>query len=135
MPGRLRRVKRPAPPHYETYREFARAVITARVEKLNAAYGFNYGRIAIKNQRRAWGSCSAKGNLNFNYKIVFLPEMLMEYVIVHELCHLAELNHSPAFWQHVERSCPSYRAYRAHLRRITYVPAGGFPSSAAAALR
>lgn len=118
--------------HYLAHKELAREVVTARVLHFNSFYNFSFGRIAIKNQRRCWGSCSEKGNLNFNYKIVFLPEALMDYVIVHELCHLAELNHGAAFWAHVARAIPEYKAHMTHLKRITSVPAQGFPSSVAA---
>lgn len=68
-----------------------------------------------------WGSASERGNLNFNYKLLFLPLEVADYVIVHELCHLAEFNHSPAFWRLVERACPTHRALRQALRRIERV--------------
>lgn len=115
--------------HYKAHKELAREIITARIEHWNGFYNLEYKRVAIRNQRRCWGSCSEKGNLNFNYKIIFIPEILMDYVIVHELCHLIHLNHSPAFWAEVARAMPEYKEARAHLRRITHVPARGFPSS------
>jgi predicted metal-dependent hydrolase len=115
--------------HYKAHKEFARELITARVAHWSSVYGFSCGRIAIKNQKRCWGSCSAKGNLNFNYKVIFLPESLMDYLIVHELCHLGELNHSKRFWDLVAQTIPDYKEKRAHLRRVTQVPARGFPSS------
>jgi len=131
---RRRRRKASVPSgHYLAHKELAREIITARVAYWNQKYDFSYERIAIRNQRRCWGSCSAKKNLNFNYKLIFLPELLMDYVIVHELCHLAELNHSKHFWSHVARVLPEYSIHRAHLRRITHVPAQGFPSSVAGA--
>lgn len=131
-----RRSRRGAPSaHYLTHKELAREIITTRVAHWNRHYRFTYGRIAIKNQRRCWGSCSAKQNLNFNYRIIFLPESLMDYIIVHELCHLQELNHSVSFWQTVAQALPAYRTHRAHLARITYVPAQGFPSSVASSVR
>jgi hypothetical protein len=117
--------------HYQKHKEFAREIICARVAYWNEQYQFTYKRIAIKNQRRCWGSCSEHGNLNFNYKIIFLPEELMDYVIVHELCHIAELNHSKVFWSHVAKAVPDYRGKRVHLRKMTGVPASGFLSSAA----
>src|SRR3989338_2317667 len=80
--------------HYATHKEFARSVIHERLTYWNQFYNLEYKRVTIRNQRSCWGSCSARGNLNFNYKVIFLPELLMDYVIVHELCHLAELNHS-----------------------------------------
>jgi len=128
---RRRRRKQPSQmtAHYKAHKELAREIITARIIYWNNFYNLTYKRVAIRNQRRCWGSCSEKGNLNFNYKIIFIPEALMDYVIVHELCHLTHLNHSPAFWSEVARAMPTYKEARTHLRRITHVPAKGFPSS------
>lgn len=125
---RVRKKKRPNL-HFTAHKEFARTIIHERLKHWNTVYGFSYGRVAIRNQKRCWGSCSAKRNLNFNYKIVFLPTELMDYVIVHELCHLAEMNHSQKFWDVVARALPDYKTHRTHLRRITNIPAQGFPSS------
>ena len=131
-----RRKKKAAPSlHFAAYKELARDIIAKRVAYFNERYGFSFGRIAIKNQKRCWGSCSAKKNLNFNYKVIFLPEPLMDYVIVHELCHLKELNHGSQFWNLVGEAVPDYKEKRAHLKRITSVPAGGFPSSVFVSLR
>ncbi len=115
--------------HYETHRELARLIITERVAALSERYQFSYNRIFIKNQKRCWGSCSAQGNLNFNYRLIFLPEALMEYVIAHELCHLKELNHSKEFWVEVARIVPEYRALKQQLRTMTQIPPHGFPGS------
>lgn len=123
------RKKRTHDAHYRAYRELARAVVDERLTYWNQLYGFTYQRVAIRNQRRRWGSCSAHGNLNFNYKIILLPEILMDYVVVHELCHLAELNHSSAFWQQVARALPDYKERKRHLMKMTQVPQQGFPSS------
>lgn len=89
-----------------------------RLAAHNAHYGFSYKRIFIKNQKSCWGSCSEHGNLNFNYKLLFLPPHLADYVIIHELCHLAELNHSPRFWSLVAEVCPEYKKHRRELRGI-----------------
>jgi len=78
--------------------------------------GVTYGRITIRHQKTRWGSCSAKGNLNFNCLLMLAPEEVREYVIVHELCHRLEMNHSPRFWAEVERVCPDYRKYRKWLK-------------------
>lgn len=94
----------------------ARALVHARLPELNQAYGFTYGRISIRDQKTRWGSCSHKGNLNFNYKIAFLPPELADYLLVHELCHLKEMNHSPRFWELVERGVPKYKILRRRLR-------------------
>ena len=98
----IRRTKR----DYKKYREQARAFVHERVEKLNAIYNFSFNKIFIKNHKSRWGSCSIKKNLNFNYKIIFLPERLAEYIVAHELCHLGEFNHSHKFWSLVERTIP-----------------------------
>ena len=108
--------------HYLMHKELARAYIRERVLYWNSFYGFTFGRIAIKNQKTCWGSCSEHGNLNFNYKLIFIPEDLIDYVIVHELCHLAELNHSPRFWELVEKTQPAYKDARKRLRTIRSVP-------------
>ena len=80
--------------------------------------GVSYGSITVREQKTRWGSCSAKGNLNFNYKLYFLPAELMDYVIIHELAHRRHMNHSAAFWQVVEQYCPEWRTARARLRGV-----------------
>ena len=78
--------------------------------------GVDYGRITIRAQRTRWGSCSAQGNLNFNCLLMLTPDNVMEYVVVHELCHRKEMNHSARFWAEVERVIPSYRESRRWLK-------------------
>ena len=78
--------------------------------------GVAYGRITIREQKTRWGSCSSKGNLNFNWKLVLVPEDLLDYVVVHELAHRLEMNHSPRFWTVVEREMPDYRERRKRLK-------------------
>ncbi len=101
---------------YLANKERARALVLELLGRHAPAYGFRYGRVFIKDLRRNWGSCSELGNLNFNYKLAFLPPELAEYVVVHELCHLAEFNHSPAFWALVGRALPDAAARRKRLR-------------------
>lgn len=120
---RRRRVRRLWPQtgrkKYLELREHARAFVHDRIKVLNAPYGFQYNKIAIRNSSSRWGSCSTKKNLNFNYKIVLLPPELADYIIVHELCHLQELNHSPNFWALVAGSVPNYVTLRHALRKVS----------------
>ena len=78
--------------------------------------GVTCGHIAIRSQRTRWGSCSAKGNLNFNCLLLLAPPEVLEYVVVHELCHRLELNHSSRFWSVVEKILPRYRDQRRWLK-------------------
>ncbi|MDO8240365.1 MAG: M48 family metallopeptidase [Candidatus Moranbacteria bacterium] len=103
---------------YKKSVKLARAIIHARLEFFNCHYNFQYNRVAIKNQKTCWGSCSQKANLNFNYKIINLPDEMRDYVIVHELCHLQELNHSKRFWNLVSQTVPNYRTLRRKLTEI-----------------
>jgi len=106
------------PVDYRTHKEAARKMIEARLAHFNIAYRHRIGCVSIKNHRRLWGSCSRSRSLNFNYKLVHLPQELADYVIVHELCHLAVFNHSAKFWQLVERAIPDWRVRRKQLRHI-----------------
>ncbi|MFQ6880522.1 MAG: M48 family metallopeptidase [Oscillospiraceae bacterium] len=89
-----------------------------KTRKFAAQMGVTYGRITIRAQRTRWGSCSSKENLNFNYLLYYLPEELMDYVVIHELAHRKHMNHSSYFWREVERYCPDYRQRRARLRGV-----------------
>lgn len=107
---------------YHANKEAARALVLERVKHFNQHYGAKHGiihgKIAIRNQKSRWGSCSKKGNLNFNYKLVFLPAELRDYVIVHELCHVKEFNHGRAFWALVGETVPEWKALRKRLTKI-----------------
>jgi len=120
-----KRVRRPAK-SYLAHRESARAIITQRVQHYADGFGFSYGRIAIKNQKRCWGSCSTKKNLNFNYKLAFLPIEILDYVVVHELCHLRHFHHGPSFWIEVERILPNYKERMMNLRYIERTSGAAF---------
>lgn len=102
--------------NYKTQKESARVIIQERLEFFNQYYNFEYSRVSIKNQKSCWGSASRKGNLNFNYKVANLPEDLRDYIIVHELCHLKELNHSNNFWKLVKEVVPDYKILRKNLK-------------------
>ncbi len=95
--------------HYKNHRDQAFDMIVQKVEHWNQIYNFDYNKIYIRNQKTRWGSCSSKKNLNFNYKLFFLPDELVDYVVVHELCHLKHMNHSPAFWFEVGRVVINYK--------------------------
>lgn len=94
----------------------ALARATERCEQYARIYGVSFGKISIRAQKARWGSCSKSGNLSFNFRIAALPERLFEYVIVHEICHLLELNHSPAFWKQVEKCVPEHKQLRKKMR-------------------
>ncbi|HEY0964560.1 MAG TPA: M48 family metallopeptidase [Candidatus Paceibacterota bacterium] len=100
------------------HKEAARELTLARLVHYNQHYKLTWNRVAIRNQRRCWGSCSAKKNLNFNYKILFLPEHLRDYIIVHELCHLVEMNHGKKFWDLVAEQVPHHKQCRLELHAL-----------------
>jgi len=84
-------------------------IIPARAAYFAPLVGVSYGRITIRSQHTRWGSCSSKGNLNFNCLLALVPPEVLDYVVVHELCHRKEMNHSARFWAEVERILPDYR--------------------------
>ena len=94
----------------------ATAAIPLKVRHWAGRIGVRYGRITIRNQRTRWGSCSTAGNLNFNCLLMLCPENVIDYVIVHELCHRKEMNHSPRFWDLVASVLPDYKASRKWLK-------------------
>lgn len=99
------------------YRRQGRRVFTERVAYWNAQFGFSHGRIAIRDQKSRWGSCSRQGNLNFNWRLLLAPLAVLDYIVIHELAHLKEGNHSPRFWALVAEKCPDYRSHRTWLRQ------------------
>ena len=87
-----------------------------RVAYFAPLVGVTYGRITIRSQKTRWGSCSAAGNLNFNCLLLLAPPEVLDYVVVHELCHRKFMNHSPRFWAEVARVMPDYKLHRKWLR-------------------
>lgn len=96
--------------------ERAGLVIPKRVAYYAPIVGVDYGRITIRNQKTRWGSCSSKGNLNFNCMLMLAPNEVIDYVVVHELCHRLEMNHSKGFWEKVEQIMPDYKVHRKWLK-------------------
>jgi predicted metal-dependent hydrolase len=98
------------------YRKKAEEVIHDRLECFNEHYGFRFGRVTLRNQKTRWGSCSSAGNLNFNWRLIMAPIEVIDYVVVHELCHLKEMNHSRRFWDLIAETIPDFRAHRKWLK-------------------
>ncbi len=103
---------------YQQHRQTAVACIESEVEKWATLLGVTYTKVVIKNHKRRWGSCSSLGNLNFNYRLLYLPECLRDYIIVHELCHRKQFNHSHAFWFEISLVLPNYRERVFALRQL-----------------
>ena len=102
---------------YLRHKERCRLFVVTCLRQHNRLYCQPFGRVAVKNLYGNWGSCSVKRNLNFNYKLIHLPPRLAEYIVVHELCHLKEMNHSARFWAEVARAVPDWRERRRELRK------------------
>ena len=100
----------------EQLREQTRQLVTDRIRHYAPMIGVTYGQISIRAQRSRWGSCSSKGNLNFNCLLALVPAEVLDYVVVHELCHRLEMNHSQDFWSQVERVLPNYKTSRKWLK-------------------
>lgn len=97
--------------------EMALVRIRERLEVYAPRIGVSYGRVTVRNQRTRWGSCSAKGNLNFNWRLILAPEKCLEYVVIHELCHRREFNHSARFWDLVQRQMRDYQVWKDYLKK------------------
>ena len=96
----------------------AERYLNLKVERLASVYGFKYNSIRIRNMKSRWGSCSPKKNLCFNLKLMNFNSKIIEYVIIHELCHLKFMNHSKNYWNLVESIQPDFRIYRTELTKI-----------------
>ena len=94
----------------------ALARIRERLNHYAPLIGVEFGRVAIRDQKSRWGSCSAKHNLNFNWKLIMAPPQALDYVVIHELCHLIEFNHSRRFWSLVEKQMPEYEVWKKWLK-------------------
>lgn len=90
--------------------------IRQRIDTHHPAIGGQFGRVTVRDQRSRWGSCSSKHNLNFNWKLIMVPPEALDYVVIHELCHLREFNHSPRFWKLVETQMPNYGIWKKWLK-------------------
>ena len=96
----------------------AKKIFPERTAYFAERMGVTYNRITIREQKTRWGSCRSAGNLNFNWKLVLMPSELLDYVVVHELAHRKEMNHSPRFWAVVEKELPDYRERREKLKKM-----------------
>jgi predicted metal-dependent hydrolase len=101
---------------FKENKERAYNLVDARIAHFNKFYKYEIERVTIRNQKSRWGSCSRRRALNFNYKIVFLPPELADYIVVHELCHLKEMNHSRNFWALVAQQIPDYKNCRSRIK-------------------
>lgn len=100
----------------DRYRKAAKEYIPKRVAFYQSFMSGSYERITIRDQKTRWGSCSSKGTLSFNWRLMLAPPAVLDYVVVHELCHLMHMNHSKAFWNAVEEIMPDYKIHRKWLK-------------------
>jgi len=118
----IERVKK-LPPRMDSHQDYlankaaALVLVQDRITHFNQYYNFKIGKITVRNQSSRWGSCSIRGNLNFNYRIAFLAPRLADYIVVHELCHLRQFNHSAKFWALVAETMPDHLAIRREIKR------------------
>lgn len=103
--------------HFNDHKDQAYQLVSKKAAEWNKSLNYEYSDIAVKQLKSRWGSCSNNGSLSFNYKVLFLPENLQDYVVVHELCHLKQPNHSPKFWSIVAKTLPDYEHLRSFIKR------------------
>ena len=107
---------------YKTRKQEVLELVEQKVSYFNTNYRFSYNKIYVKNHKAQWGSCTEKKNLNFNYRLIHLPKDLQNYLIVHELCHLRELNHSQKFWELISLTFKNYKILRRRLKEASIYP-------------
>lgn len=110
-------VKKLSSEEIKKLRKEARARLTELTERWANRIGVSYGNISIRGQKTRWGSCSSKGNLNYNYLLMLCPDEIVEYVVIHELCHRIHMNHSMKFWEKIEEYCPQHKQARKWLKQ------------------
>ena len=98
------------------YRNAAKEYFSKRVTFYHTLTGGSFQTITVRDQKSRWGSCSSRGTLSFNYRLLFAPPKVLDYVVVHELCHLTHMDHSSNFWKMVEQIMPDYRVYKQWLK-------------------
>ena len=103
------------------YKKKAEEVIYDRLQYFNEHYGLKYNRVTFRNQKTRWGSCSSAKNLNFNWRLIMAPIEIIDYVVVHELCHLRHMNHSATFWKFVAEAIPNHKECRKWLKDKQYL--------------
>lgn len=102
------------------YKKQAKTYLQQKCGLFSEVMGLRHGEIKVNSAKTRWGSCNRKGDINFTYRLLFAPEELIDYVVVHELAHLKEMNHSARFWSVVEQIMPDYRARRKKLREFEH---------------
>ena len=100
----------------QRYRDSARAILESRVAYFHQITGGAYTSVTVRDQKTRWGSCSSRGTLSFNYRLIFAPPGILDYVVVHELCHLTHMNHSKDFWNMVASVMPDYKVCKNWLK-------------------
>lgn len=106
---------------YLKHKDNALVKIKSRIEFYIKIYDYPFNNVCVKNQKTRWGSCSSKGTLSLNYKLIFLPNEIMDYIVVHEICHLKEMNHSKNFWLLVEKTFPNHKQIRINLKKYSLI--------------
>lgn len=102
------------------YRREARQLLAIVVDQESERLGAEPGKLSVRDQRTRWGSCSAKGDLSFSWRLILTPPEVLRYVVIHELCHLRELNHSKRFWELLDEAMPGWKAHADWLREHSY---------------